>query len=161
MGATARFSNQAVKIRFARFGCANRPFYHIVAAKAYRKRDIEPLDRIGSYDPLPNDKNEKLVAINFEKLHYWMKRGAKPTKSVEILLGRFQVEPEKIYFVIFLNFKQKARFHCYHVYQQKAGKHIFLDLILLYLWFTFILQAILYGRGRSFSRLFCQFSNQL
>ena len=125
MGGTARFSNQAVKIRFARFGCANRPFYHIVAAKAYRKRDIEPLDRIGSYDPLPNDKNEKLVAINFEKLHYWMKRGAKPTKSVEILLGRFQVEPEKIYFVIFLNFKQKARFHCYHVYQQKAVKHIF------------------------------------
>ena len=108
MGGTARFSNQAVKIRFARFGCANRPFYHIVAAKAYRKRDIEPLDRIGSYDPLPNDKNEKLVAINFEKLHYWMKRGAKPTKSVEILLGRFQVEPEKIYFVIFLNFKQSA-----------------------------------------------------
>ncbi|XP_067933282.1 small ribosomal subunit protein bS16m-like [Watersipora subatra] len=86
-GRTVRFANRAVKIRFARYGCTNRPFYHLVAARTYRAGNKPPLDRIGSFDPLPNEHNEKLVAINFEKLHYWLKRGAKPTKPVEILLG--------------------------------------------------------------------------
>ena len=86
-GRTARFANQAVRIRLARYGCTNRPFYHIVAAKAYRARDNKPLERIGSYDPMVNDHNEKVIAINFERLHYWLRRGAKPAKPVEILLG--------------------------------------------------------------------------
>lgn len=86
-GKSARFANQALKIRIAKAGCTNRPFYEIVVAKAYRARDTKPLDRIGSYDPLPNDYNEKLVNINFEKLHHWIRQGATPTRPIEILLG--------------------------------------------------------------------------
>lgn len=88
MGRSTRFANQAVQIRLAKFGCTNRPFYHIVAAKAHRARDNKPLDQIGTYDPLPNQYNEKLVSFNFEKLHKWINQGARPSKIVGMLLGK-------------------------------------------------------------------------
>lgn len=91
MGRTKSFANQAIRIRLARYGCANRPFYHIVAAKAYRARDNKPLEQIGTYDPMPNDHNEKLVAINFEKLQNWFNRGARLAKPVETLLGEYSI----------------------------------------------------------------------
>lgn len=81
------FANQALRIRLALHGCTNRPFYHIIVSKAYRARDTKPLAQVGTYDPLPNDHNEKLVAINFEKLHFWINRGALPTRPVAMLLG--------------------------------------------------------------------------
>jgi len=90
MGRAAKFANQALKIRLARFGCSNRPFYHIVVAKTYRARDTKPLDKLGTYDPLPNEYNEQLVSINFEKLHIWLNKGARASKPVEMLLGESQ-----------------------------------------------------------------------
>jgi len=87
-GKAARFANQALRIRLARFGCTNRPFYHVVVAKAYRPRDIKPIEQIGTIDPIPNNQNEILVAINFEKLHQWLNRGALPTPPVAKVLGK-------------------------------------------------------------------------
>lgn len=46
------------------------------------------IEQIGSYDPLPNKYNEKLVAINFQRLNYWIKEGAIVSKSVKKLLGK-------------------------------------------------------------------------
>lgn len=89
MGRAVKFANHALRIRFSRQGCTNRPFYHIIVSKAYRARDTKPLEQIGTYDPMPNEFNEKLVAINFEKLHRWINLGALPTKSVAMLLGRY------------------------------------------------------------------------
>lgn len=76
-------------IRFALAGHkqANRPFYRIVAAYNKRARDGKYIEQLGSYDPLPNIYNEKLVSFNFDRIKYWIGCGAHPTKPVAKLLG--------------------------------------------------------------------------
>ncbi|XP_041128743.1 28S ribosomal protein S16, mitochondrial-like isoform X1 [Polyodon spathula] len=76
-----------VVIRLALGGCTNRPFYRIVAAYNKRARDSKHLEQLGSFDPLPNTHNEKLVSLNFERIKYWIACGAHPTKPVAKLLG--------------------------------------------------------------------------
>ncbi|XP_015609919.1 probable 28S ribosomal protein S16, mitochondrial [Cephus cinctus] len=74
-------------IRFVRYGCTNRPFYHIVVMEAYKGQRQPPTEQLGSYDSRVNVHNERLVAFNFERIRYWLGRGAQPTKSVAELLG--------------------------------------------------------------------------
>ncbi|XP_014665258.1 PREDICTED: probable 28S ribosomal protein S16, mitochondrial [Priapulus caudatus] len=76
-----------IAIRLARHGCTNRPFYHLVAIQHKRARNYEPLEQIGTFDPMPNADNEKLVAVNFERLRYWMSQGARFSKPAARLLG--------------------------------------------------------------------------
>ncbi|KAK5934170.1 hypothetical protein CgunFtcFv8_014588 [Champsocephalus gunnari] len=78
-----------VVLRFALAGHkqANRPFYRIVAAYNKRARDGKYLEQLGSYDPLPNICNEKLVSLNFDRIKYWIGCGAHTTKPVAKLLG--------------------------------------------------------------------------
>jgi len=68
-------------------GCTNRPFYHVVASHLKRRPDQQPLEQIGSFDPMPNERNEKLVSINFDRLNYWFGQGATPSRGVGMLLG--------------------------------------------------------------------------
>lgn len=68
---------------------ANRPFYRIVAAYNKRARDGKYIEQLGTYDPLPNIYNEKLVSFNFDRIKYWIGCGAHPTKPVAKLLGVF------------------------------------------------------------------------
>ncbi|XP_066291440.1 small ribosomal subunit protein bS16m-like [Branchiostoma lanceolatum] len=74
-------------IRLSLHGCTNRPFYHIVVAPTPAGRDKEIYEQLGTYDPLPNDFNEKLVSFNYERLKHWLAMGATPTKAVAQLLG--------------------------------------------------------------------------
>ncbi|KAJ8359342.1 hypothetical protein SKAU_G00158670 [Synaphobranchus kaupii] len=76
-----------VVIRLALGGCTNRPFYRLVAAYNKRARDSKYIEQLGSYDPLPNTHNEKLVSFNYERIKYWIGCGAHPTKPVAKLLG--------------------------------------------------------------------------
>ncbi|XP_054883064.1 28S ribosomal protein S16, mitochondrial [Poeciliopsis prolifica] len=78
-----------VVIRFALSGHkqANRPFYRIVAAYNKRSRDGKYIEQLGSFDPLPNIYNEKLVSFNFDRLKYWIGCGAHLSKPVAKLLG--------------------------------------------------------------------------
>lgn len=77
-----------VVIRLALGGATNRPFFRIVAAYNKRARDGKYIEQLGSYDPLPNIYNEKLVAFNYDRIKYWMGCGAHPTKPVAKLLGQ-------------------------------------------------------------------------
>ncbi|KAK7119076.1 hypothetical protein R3I94_021052 [Phoxinus phoxinus] len=76
-----------VVIRLALGGVTNRPFYRIVAAYNKRARDGKYIEQLGSYDPLPNNHNEKLVAFNYERIKYWIGCGAHTTTPVAKLLG--------------------------------------------------------------------------
>ncbi len=87
------FRVRDLAIRFARHGCANRPFYHIVVIKTRKGQRKEPLDQIGSFDPMPNEHGEKLVAINYERFEYWYARGAEPTDPIKKLLGKHGCVP--------------------------------------------------------------------
>ncbi|PWZ03066.1 ribosomal protein S16 [Testicularia cyperi] len=42
-----------VRIRLARKGTRNNPFYHIVAINDSKPRDARPIEKLGEYDPIP------------------------------------------------------------------------------------------------------------
>jgi len=77
----------ALAIRFARHGCTNRPFFHLVVMRKSLGSTKKPIEQLGSYDPIPNQNNQILLAINYERLRFWMAKGAEPTKDVEKYLG--------------------------------------------------------------------------
>ncbi|EEB12709.1 mitochondrial 28S ribosomal protein S16, putative [Pediculus humanus corporis] len=84
----ASFSAKSIKvIRLIKYGCANRPFFHISVMERHKEPTEQVIEQIGNYDPLPNQDNEKLVAINFQRLEYWLSQGAKVTLPVQNLLG--------------------------------------------------------------------------
>lgn len=46
------------------------------------------IEQVGTYDPLPNEKNEKLVTFNFERVRHWIGSGAHVSTPVAELLGK-------------------------------------------------------------------------
>ncbi|XP_053996358.1 probable 28S ribosomal protein S16, mitochondrial [Hylaeus anthracinus] len=74
-------------IRFVRYGCSNRPFYHIVVMHTRYEQRKPPIEQLGSYDPLPNKFNEKLVALNLERIQYWIGQRVHFSKPVAEILG--------------------------------------------------------------------------
>lgn len=76
-----------IRLALAGHKQANRPFYRIVAAFNKRARDGKYIEQLGTYDPLPNIYNEKLVSFNYDRIKYWIGCGAHPTKAVAKLLG--------------------------------------------------------------------------
>ncbi|XP_015109971.1 probable 28S ribosomal protein S16, mitochondrial [Diachasma alloeum] len=75
-------------IRFVRYGCANRPFFHIVVMPPKVEQRKPPIEQLGTYDPMPNKFNEKLVALNTERIMFWLGQGnVEISEPVEELLG--------------------------------------------------------------------------
>lgn len=85
-GAPVRENWQKI-IRFAKYGCSNRPFFHIVVMHVKDAQKDPPIDQVGSVDPLANSRNEKLVALNYERIIYWLGQGAEISEPVRKLLG--------------------------------------------------------------------------
>ncbi len=75
----------AVKIRLARHGAKKKPFYRIVVTDSASPRDGRYLENVGTYDPLIEPAK---VTLNSERIHYWMKQGAKPSDTVKNLLKK-------------------------------------------------------------------------
>lgn len=114
---TGRFFAKAAKsIRLIRQGCTNRPFFHISVTQVSsqhtflhfllcdlyslsillflslilqrRRLNSQPvIEQLGSYDPMPNINNEKLVALNLERIKYWLGKGAHVSPPVAEILG--------------------------------------------------------------------------
>ncbi len=74
-----------VKIRLARHGTKKRPFYRIVAADIEAPRDGKFLEILGTYDPL---KDPVAVALQTDRIQYWMGQGAIPTDTVRSILKK-------------------------------------------------------------------------
>lgn len=75
----------AVHIRLTRKGRKKQPFYRIIVADSQAPRDGKFLDIVGTYDPM---QNPAAISIDNEKLDTWMKKGAKPTETVESLIKK-------------------------------------------------------------------------
>lgn len=73
----------AVRIRMARYGKRNDPFYRLVVADKQRPRDGKFLEVVGTYDP--NNKQQKIKADK-ERIAYWIGKGATPSETVANLL---------------------------------------------------------------------------
>ena len=80
-------------LRLQYHGCTNRPFFHIVATKRRIARDRGFYEQVGTYDPLPNSRNEKLVSLNMDRIKYWLAVGAVPSKPVQELFGLAGIYP--------------------------------------------------------------------
>lgn len=72
-----------IKIRLARGGKKNQPFYRIVAIEHTRKRGGKPLDVLGFWNPAKED-----VKIDKEKLKNWLDKGAKTSNAVDELINK-------------------------------------------------------------------------
>ena len=71
----------ALKIRLARRGTTNRPYYHIVVADGRAPRDGNFLEKVGSYNPLEKEAANK-VKLDTDRIKEWMSKGAQPTDRV-------------------------------------------------------------------------------
>ncbi|KAH9520161.1 37S ribosomal protein S16, mitochondrial [Bulinus truncatus] len=80
-------------IKLALHGCTNRPFYHIVLLKNISDRDAPPAEQLGTYDPMPNIFNEKIVSLDVERIKFHLANGVALSKPVEKLLGLGGVLP--------------------------------------------------------------------
>ena len=69
-----------VKLRLARFGAKQRPFYRIVVMDSRGKRDGRYIELLGTYDPMVTPP---AVKLNEERIRYWLSVGAQPTEAVE------------------------------------------------------------------------------
>lgn len=83
-----------VRIRLARHGRRNLPFYHIVVANARTGRNSKPIEKIGTYNPIPDGSGNKLINLNFERAKYWLTVGAQPSETVEKLLVKADLMPQ-------------------------------------------------------------------
>ncbi|HPN70834.1 MAG TPA: 30S ribosomal protein S16 [Saprospiraceae bacterium] len=73
----------AVKLRLARRGRKQKPFYHIVAADARSPRDGKFIEKVGTYNPLTVPAT---IEVDFEKAFAWVMKGAEPTDTVNAIL---------------------------------------------------------------------------
>ena len=84
-----------LKIRLQRFGQRNLPFYHIVCANARTARNSKPLEKLGTYNPIPTPSGEKDIVLNFHRTKYWLGVGAHPTETVARLLEKADLYTRK------------------------------------------------------------------
>jgi small subunit ribosomal protein S16 len=73
-----------VCIRLMRMGAKKRPYYRVVVADSRRFRDGKFIEKVGSYDPLPESPK---VELNMERVDYWMQKGARPSETVRNLIS--------------------------------------------------------------------------
>lgn len=77
----------ALSIRLARGGRKKRPFYRIVVADKRMPRDGRFIEKIGTYNPLLANDDEKRVVLNEERIKYWLGQGATPSSRIGKILG--------------------------------------------------------------------------
>lgn len=73
----------AVKLRLTRMGKKKQPTYRIVAADARSPRDGRSIEIIGTYQPRLEPSG---ILIDGNKALDWLRKGAKPTETVQKLL---------------------------------------------------------------------------
>ncbi|RLN46433.1 hypothetical protein BBJ28_00008404 [Nothophytophthora sp. Chile5] len=89
-----------VRLRLARWGRKDMPFYRIVAADARAPRDGKHLEIVrlsllvlGTFNPIAASDGVKELRVNNQRVRYWLSVGAQPSDRVGHLLGLANVLP--------------------------------------------------------------------
>lgn len=77
----------AVRIRLMRVGRTHLPQYRIVAIDSREARNGKPLEVLGNYSPLGKPE---LTSLKWDRIEYWLSRGAEVSDKVRSLLRRAQ-----------------------------------------------------------------------
>lgn len=80
-----------VVIRLARGGSKKRPFYNVVAADSRNRRDGRFIERLGFYNPVAVEGQEKL-RIALDRVQHWVDNGAQPSDTVIRLVKEFSAQ---------------------------------------------------------------------
>ncbi len=76
-----------VIIRLTRKGKKKHPFYRIIVTDSRMPRDGRFIEQIGTFNPF----NNKLgINLNIDKISYWLKVGAKTSKTVYHLIKKYK-----------------------------------------------------------------------
>ena len=82
-----------LRIRLSMGGVRKRPVYKIVVADGRYSRVGKFIEKVGSYNHLlPKDKKER-IKVEFERIKYWISKGAQPTLRVSRILGEMKLMP--------------------------------------------------------------------
>ena len=82
-----------LKLRLSRGGTKKRPVYKVVVADSRFARDGRFIEKVGFFNPLlPKEKKER-VALEAERIKYWLGQGAQPTTRVARILGENELMP--------------------------------------------------------------------
>ena len=78
----------SLKIRLARGGAKNRPYYRVVVADSRMPRDGRYIERVGSYNPMLEHGVENRLVIREDRVKHWLSVGAQSTDRVQRLLAQ-------------------------------------------------------------------------
>ena len=80
-----------VRIRLARHGSKQNPFYHITVADQRRSRDGRFIERVGFFNPVAKGSAEE-YRIDIDRIDYWLSKGAQASEMVKKLVTRARKE---------------------------------------------------------------------
>lgn len=78
-----------VKIRLRRMGSTHRPFYRVVVSDSRRTPRSSAIEEVGYYNPRSEPSE---VALNRERIEYWVSKGAQLSDAVRKLMKQAPVE---------------------------------------------------------------------
>lgn len=81
-------TKMALAMRLSRGGRKAVPYYRIVVADKRMARDGRYIEKVGAYNPLLANDDEKRVVLNVERVKYWLSQGAQPSERVQLLLSK-------------------------------------------------------------------------
>jgi small subunit ribosomal protein S16 len=87
---SAKISVMALKIRLTRVGAVHQPHYRVVVAEARSRRDGDPVEVIGTYDPRTKGQQ---VNLKLDRVDYWLSKGAKPSDTLHAIIKRARRAP--------------------------------------------------------------------
>lgn len=73
----------AVKIRLARHGAKQDPFYRLVVADSKSPRDGRSIERLGTYNPQTEPSD---IHVDVERAKEWISYGAQPSHQARKIL---------------------------------------------------------------------------
>lgn len=76
-----------VKIRLKRLGYKKNPLFRIVVLNSTTKREAAPIQQLGYYNP-----KTKEMQLDKQSALDWIKKGAKPTQTVQFLINNCNEE---------------------------------------------------------------------
>lgn len=83
-----------VRIRMTRIGRKNRPFFRVGVFDVRTRRDGEPVEILGTYDPLGTQgKDSEPVKLDLERVKYWLSVGATPSEVMASILKKAGIPP--------------------------------------------------------------------
>lgn len=80
-----------LRIRLSRIRCLGtpkrEPIFHINIANARDARDGKVVERVGRYESAPDLDGIKHMQLDFDRIKFWLAKGAQPSERVARILG--------------------------------------------------------------------------